>query len=101
MTYVFARYRFLFSFLCIVLFTFPVLADDVTINGNVTFSSLDGSSLDHDGAANGVFTVDDGDLTVLGTITCLDEGGGGNSACPMSFSVSGNFTMAPGSAMVR
>lgn len=99
MTYVFARYRFLFSFLCIVLFTFPVLADDVTINGNVTFSSLDGSSLDHDGAANGVFTVDDGDLTVLGTITCLDEGGGGNSACPMSFSVSGNFTMAPGSAI--
>ncbi|HEU4887238.1 MAG TPA: Ig-like domain-containing protein [Thermoanaerobaculia bacterium] len=99
MTYVFARYRFLFSFLAIALLALPVIADDVTISGTVTFSSLDGSSLDHDGAVNGIFTVDDGNLTVLGTINCLDTGSGGNSACPMNFAVSGDFTMAPGSAI--
>ena len=27
----------------------PAMADNVTISGNVTFASLDGSSLDHDG----------------------------------------------------
>jgi large repetitive protein len=98
-TYVFARHRFLLLVLTVFAFAMPALADDVTISGTVNFSSLDGSSLDHDGAANGVFTVDDGNLTVLGTINCLDDGPGNNSACPMAFAVSGNFTMAPGSAI--
>jgi VCBS repeat-containing protein len=77
----------------------PAMADNVTISGNVTFASLDGSSLDHDHLANGTFTVDDGDLTVLGTINCNDDGPGNNNACAMKFAVSGNFTMAPGSAL--
>ncbi|HYH07464.1 MAG TPA: Ig-like domain-containing protein [Thermoanaerobaculia bacterium] len=77
--------------------TLPAMADDVTISGNVNFSSLDGSSLDHDGAANGTFTVDDGDLTVLGTINCNDAST--TSACAMNFAVSGDFTMQPGSAI--
>jgi large repetitive protein len=97
--YVSARQRFLLLFLAIFALTLPVIADDVTISGTVSFSALDGSSLDHDGAANGTFTVDDGNLTVLGTISCLDTGSGNNSACPMAFAVSGDFTMAPGSAI--
>src|SRR5687768_17548362 len=97
--YVSARQRFLLLFLAIFALTLPVLADDVTISGTVNFSAIDGSSLDHDGAADGTFTVDDGNLTVLGTINCLDTGSGANSACAMSFAVSGDFTMAPGSAI--
>jgi VCBS repeat-containing protein len=77
----------------------PAFADDVTVSGNVNFSSLDGSSLDHDGAANGTFTVDDGNLTVQGTINCNDAGAGANSACPMRFVVSGNMTVAAGGAL--
>ena len=82
-----------------LLLTIPAFADDVTVSGNVNFSSLDGSSLDHDGAANGTFTVDDGDLTVHGTINCNDDGAGGNSACAMRFVVSGNMTVAAGGAL--
>jgi VCBS repeat-containing protein len=77
--------------------TIPAMADDVTISGTVNFSSLDGSTLDHDGAANGTFTVSDGDLTVLGTINCNDDSSA--SACAMNFAVSGDFTMQPGSAI--
>jgi VCBS repeat-containing protein len=97
--YVSARQRLLLLILTIVALTLPVIADDVTISGSVSFSSLDGSALDHDGTANGTFTVDDGNLTVLGTINCLDDGPGNNSACAMAFAVSGDFTMAPGSAI--
>ncbi len=76
-----------------------MFGDDVTVGGTVNFSSLDGSSLDHDHASNGTFTVNDGNLTVLGTINCLDDGSSNNSACAMRFAVSGNFTMLPGSGI--
>jgi hypothetical protein len=41
-------------------------------SGVVRFANLDGSADDHDGVADGVFTVDDGSLTIDGTITCED-----------------------------
>ncbi|MFP5246638.1 MAG: hypothetical protein ACLGH0_08080, partial [Thermoanaerobaculia bacterium] len=98
MMYVSTRDRVWTLFLLAVFaFALPVFADNVTISGTTSFSSLDGSSLDHDGAANGVFTVDDGDLTVLGTINCNDDTS--TNACSMAFAVSGNFTMQPGSAI--
>ena len=77
----------------------PAYADNVTVSGNVNFSSLDGSALDHDGSANGTFTVNDGDLTVTGNINCNDSGPGNASACAMAFDVSGNVTLASGSAL--
>jgi VCBS repeat-containing protein len=77
----------------------PGYSDSVTVSGDVTFASLDGSSLDHDGVANGTFTVSDGDLTVLGSINCNDDGPGSASACAMRFIVSGNFTVTPGGAL--
>ncbi|HYK00575.1 MAG TPA: Ig-like domain-containing protein [Thermoanaerobaculia bacterium] len=97
--YVPVRQRFLLLFLTIFALTIPAMADDVTISGNVNFSSLDGSSLDHDGAVNGVFTVDDGNLTILGTVNCNDDGVSSNSACNMSFAVSGNLLLQSGSAV--
>jgi len=75
----------------------PAMADNVTISGNVTFASLDGSSLDHDGTANGTFTVNDGDLTVLGSINCNDDTT--RDACAMNFAVSGNLTVASGGGL--
>ncbi|MEA2463930.1 MAG: hypothetical protein QOJ98_1677, partial [Acidobacteriota bacterium] len=42
--YVPVRQRFLLLFLTIFALTIPAMADDVTISGNVNFSSLDGSS---------------------------------------------------------
>ena len=72
-------------------------ADDVTVSGAASFGSLDGSSLDHDGAANGVFTVNDGNLTVLGSINCNDDTT--RDACSMNFAVSGNLTIAAGGAL--
>src|SRR6266576_7358849 len=89
----------LWLFIALIVIGLPVYADNVTISGNVTFASLDGSSLDHDHTVNGVFTVNDGDLTVLGTINCNDDGPGANSACAMQFAVSGNLVLAPGSAI--
>jgi large repetitive protein len=89
--------RFFYFVLALVFVALPLVADNVTVSGNVTFSSLDGSSLDHDGSANGVFTVSDGDLTVLGTINCNDTSS--TNACPMSFAVSGNLNLQPGSAI--
>src|SRR2546430_872781 len=86
--------------LAVAIVAMPAYADNVTISGNVAFSSLDGSSLDHDGIANGVFTVNDGNLTIQGTVNCNDDTGAGSaSACSMRFSVSGNFTMLAGSAL--
>ena len=93
-----ARKRLLFSFLVLALaFAIPAFGD-VTISGTTNFSSLDGSAQDDDHIVNGVFTVN-GNLTVLGTINCNDTGPGANSACPMQFVVSGNLTLASGSAI--
>ena len=75
----------------------PAMAHDVTVTGNVTFASLDGSSLDHDGTANGVFTVNDGNLIVNGTINCNDDST--TSTCNMSFVVSGDMTINSGGAL--
>ncbi len=98
--YVFARHRlWLLVLLTVLTLAVPAFADNVTVSGTVNFSSLDGSSLDHDGAANGVFTVDDGDLTILGTVNCNDDGASSNSACNMSFAVSGNLLLQSGSAV--
>jgi VCBS repeat-containing protein len=85
--------------LTLSLISLPAFADNVTLSGTVNFSSIDGSSLDHDGAVNGVFTVDDGDLTILGTVNCNDDGVSSNSACNMSFAVSGNLLLQSGSAV--
>ena len=91
--------RLIFTVIAITtsLIALPTAADDITIGGNVSFSALDGSSQDHDGSANGVFTVSDGSLTIQGTVSCNDTSS--TSACPMSFAVSGNLTMLPGSAI--
>jgi large repetitive protein len=92
-----ARHRLWALAFVFILSALPLVADDVTVSGNVTFASLDGSSLDHDGAANGIFTVDDGDLTVLGTISCNDDSG--TSACAMQFAVSGDIVIENGAAI--
>jgi Bacterial Ig domain/Bacterial cadherin-like domain len=73
-------------------------AHDVTISGTTSFAALDGSSLDHDGVANGVFTVSDGNLVVNGVVNCNDDGVG-DSACSMAFAVSGNMTVNSGGAL--
>jgi hypothetical protein len=88
--------RLLLSF-CVLVLAPTLLAHDVTLTGNVTFASLDGSSSDHDGTANGVFTVNDGNLTVNGTVNCNDDSG--PSACAMAFAVSGNMTVNSGGAL--
>jgi Big-like domain-containing protein/cadherin-like protein len=79
------------------LFTSAALAHDITISGTQNFSALDGSASDHDHASNGVFTVNDGNLVVNGTINCNDGLLGG--PCPMTFAVSGNMTLNAGSAL--
>ena len=81
-----------------LLLTSSLYAHSVTITGTQSFASLDGSGSDHDGAANGVFTVNDGDLVVSGVVNCNDDGGG-DSACAMSFAVSGNLTIGAGGAL--
>src|SRR6266550_6243098 len=87
----------LWLFIALIVIGLPVYADNVTISGNVTFASLDGSSLDHDGTVNGTFTVNDGDLTVLGSINCNDDST--RDACSMNFVVSGNLTVQSGGAI--
>jgi VCBS repeat-containing protein len=93
--------RLLVSFLFALLLVaaLPAAADNVTISGNVTFASLDGSAADHDHAVNGVFTVNDGNLTIQGSVNCNDTGAGSSSACSMAFATSGNFTMTAGSSL--
>ncbi len=73
------------------------LAHDITITGTQSFASLDGSSSDHDGVANGVFSVSDGNLVVNGVVNCNDDST--TSACPMAFAVSGNMTINSGGAL--
>ena len=84
--------------LCTLIVAPSVFAHDVTISGTTSFAALDGSSLDHDGVANGVFTVSDGNLIVNGVVNCNDDGGG-DSACSMAFAVSGNMTINSGGAL--
>src|SRR5260221_3819498 len=90
--------RPLFTLVVILFLALPALAANVTVNGTVNFSALDGSADDADHVVNGVFTVN-GDLTVNGTINCNDVGSGSSSACAMRFAVSGNVVMNAGSAM--
>jgi hypothetical protein len=87
----------LLSLLVVSLFATAVFAHDITITGTQNFSSLDGSSADHDGVVNGVFTVSDGNLVVNGVVNCNDDTT--TSACPMSFVVSGNMTINSGGAL--
>ena len=78
----------------------PLSADDVTLTGVSTFASIDGSAQDHDGLANGVFTVDDGNLVIDGTISCDDPATPGQaSACAMRFVVSGDLTIEAGGVL--
>ena len=84
--------------LFVVALAVPVFAHDVTITGTTSFAALDGSSNDHDGATNGVFTVNDGNLVINGTVNCNDDSGGDN-ACSMAFAVSGNLTINSGAAL--
>ena len=88
--------RFLLSLFVLAL-TPAAFAHDVTITGTQNFASLDGSASDHDGSANGVFTVNDGNLVVNGVVNCNDDTT--TSACPMAFSVSGNMTINSGGAL--
>ncbi len=90
--------RLLLSILTLCV-TPAVLAHDITLSGTQSFASLDGSSSDHDGVVNGVFTVSDGNLVVSGTVNCNDDGASSNSACAMSFAVSGNMTLNTGAAL--
>ncbi|MCU1347583.1 MAG: hypothetical protein JWO56_613, partial [Acidobacteria bacterium] len=85
-------------FVCVSLLFVPAVlsAANVTVSGTTTFAALDGGADDADHAHNGVFTVN-GNLTVNGSITCNDSGGG--SACPMSFNVSGDVLLNPGSSL--
>lgn len=89
--------RLLLSFFALI--TIPAMAHDVTITGTNTFASLDGSSSDHDGTANGVFTVNDGNLIVNGVVNCNDDTGASDSACAMAFAVSGNMAVNAGGAL--
>ena len=89
-------FRLLVSLLVISI-PVSVLAHDVTVSGTTTFAALDGSSGDHDGVVNGVFTVSDGDLTIAGVVNCNDSGS--ESACAMSFNVSGDLVVAAGGAL--
>ncbi|HEX8169722.1 MAG TPA: Ig-like domain-containing protein [Thermoanaerobaculia bacterium] len=89
--------RLLLSFL-VLGFAAPLFAHDVTVSGTTSFAALDGSANDHDGAANGVFTVSDGNLVINGTVNCNDDGAS-DSACSMAFAVSGNLTINSGAAL--
>ena len=77
-------------------------AHDVTITGTVPFSTLDGSVDDHDGATNGVFTVNDGNLTLDGVIVCNDDdvSPAMTNGCAVTLSVTGDLTLQPNSAIL-
>jgi hypothetical protein len=81
----------------ILLLSTGAFAHDVTITGTQNFSSLDGSSSDHDGVVNGVFTVSDGNLAINGTVNCNDDTT--TSACSMSFVASGNVSVGTTGAL--
>src|SRR5688572_27656686 len=98
------RARGLLPVLVLAVALCPAIAagHDVTINGNVQFSELDGSPLDHDGVVDGVFTVTDGNLRVVGTISCNDAEPLPQTAdaCRIQINVSGNIVIATGSAIL-
>jgi hypothetical protein len=74
----------------------PAQAHDVLIPaGVVRFADLDGSPEDHDGLADGVFSVDDGNLSIEGTITCDDAAplAAAASACAIRLNVSGHVLL--------
>ena len=87
----------LLLFLTMLIVSTGAFAHDVTITGTQNFSALDGSSSDHDGVANGVFTVSDGNLVVNGVVNCNDDTT--TSACAMAFVASGNITVNAGGAL--
>ena len=89
--------RALLSLFVLLVLSPAAFAHDVTLSGTHSFASLDGSASDHDGIANGVFTVSDGNLVVNGVVNCNDDGR--TSACPMAFVVSGNMTINSGGAL--
>ena len=77
-------------------------AGNVAIGSRETLSSLDGSPLDADGSANGIFTVG-GNLTLLpgGAITCETSPSSPRSEpCPIRIAVGGNLEMRAGSAIL-
>lgn len=77
-------------------------AGNVTIGSQESLSSLDGSPLDADGSANGIFTVG-GNLTLLpgGAITCeASPASPPSEPCPIRIAVGGNLEMRPGSAIL-
>ena len=82
--------RLLLFFAALILVP-AAMAHDVTLTGTQSFASLDGSSSDHDGAVNGVFTVSNGNLVVNGVVNCNDDTT--TNACAMAFNVSGNLTV--------
>src|SRR3712207_6290481 len=84
--------------LCLLFLPSAVFAHSVTVSGTNSFTTLDGSLDDHDGLANGVFTVSDGDLIVNGTINCNDDSGR-ESACSMAFNVNGDVIVNAGGAI--
>ncbi len=78
-------------------FVIPVHAADLTISGTTTYAALDGSLDDEDHSINGVVTVS-GDLTVNGSITCLD-GRGSSSACAMQLNVGRDLIINAGGSL--
>lgn len=89
---------------CILLVVSPrILASaNVTISAPESISSLDGSALDADGSANGIFTVA-GNLTLArgGAITCNSSVSRAPSEpCPIRIAVGGNLEMLAGSAIL-
>src|SRR5436309_1701320 len=60
--------------LCALIVAPSVFAHDVTISGTTSFAALDGSSLDHDGVANGVFGPSRTVLSTRLTDVALDGG---------------------------
>src|SRR5688500_18897799 len=83
--------------LAIALFAFTASAHDVVVNTATPFAALDGSSSDHDGLVNGVFTVNDGNVVVSAPVNCNDDTT--TNACSMTFVVSGDLTVAAGGAL--
>ena len=74
-------------------------ASNVTIAKPVSIEKLDGSSLDADGSANGIFTVG-GNLTLApgAKLTCGQAAADG--PCAVRVAVGGNFEMLQDSAIV-
>ena len=87
---------------CVVLLFSPRIfgASSVTIGKTTLIEKLDGSSLDADGSANGIFTVG-GNLTLApgGKITC-GRSSSADGPCAVRIAVGGNLEMLSDSAIV-